>query len=122
MIKFFGIISALAVSSIAGGCAVPPKMYYWGDYSKSVYACRKDGTDEQLIKHKQVLETIIEESQQHNCRVPPGVYAELGYIYFRQNKNDDAIRFFDLEAKTYPEAGILMERLTQAAKAKGQEK
>jgi len=50
--------------------------------------------------------------------VVPGVYAELGYIYFRQNATDAAVKYFLLEEQTYPESRIFMERLVQAAKAR----
>ena len=118
MEKKLGFYFALfLLAFMAFGCAAP-RMYYWGDYSNSLYACCKDQTEENLIKHKIILENIIEESHKRELRVPPGVYAELGYIHFRQNKNAEAIKFFDLEEKTYPESKVFMQRLTQAAKAK----
>ena len=122
MRKVYVFFLVLVASGVTFGCAAPKKMYYWGEYSNSIYSCKKDATEENLLKHRQVLETIIKESHEKSLRVPPGVYAELGYICFRQNKNDDAVRYFDLESKTYPEAGILMQRLIQAAKAKDKEK
>ena len=100
------------------GCATTEKMYYWGDYSTTLYAARKEANDESLLKHKNTLENIIAESGKRNLRVPPGVYGELGYIYFRQNNNDTAVKYFEMEARTYPESRVFMERLTQAAKAK----
>jgi len=108
------------MSFLIFGCAAP-KMYYWGDYSSSLHRCRKDATDGNFLKHKQILENIVEESQKGNLRVPPGVYAELGYIYFRQNKYDDAIKYFELEERIYPESKIFMQRLTQAARARNKD-
>ncbi len=99
------------------GCTTP-RMYYWGDYSKSLYSYRKTPKDETLLRHKQVLENIIEESQKANLRIPPGVYAELGYIYFRENNGSQALKYFELEEKLYPESKIFMQRLTQAVKAR----
>lgn len=116
-IGFFLLIFPL--SFIAFGCATANKMYYWGDYSNSLYSCRKQATEENLLKHKQILENIIEESNKNDLRVPPGVYAELGYIYFRQNRNDEALKYFELEARTYPESKVFIQRLSQTAKAKG---
>lgn len=107
----------LGLAFISVGCAAP-RMYYWGDYSKSLYGSCKEPTEANLLKHKQVLENIVDESNKRNLRVPPGVYGELGYIYFRQGKNVEAIKYFDLEEKTYPESKVFMQRLTQAAKAK----
>jgi hypothetical protein len=102
------------------GC-VAPQMYYWGDYSSSLHRYRKDPKEENFLKHKQVLEKIVAESQKNNLKVPPGVYAELGYIYFRENKGNEAIKYFELETQIYPESKLFMDRLTQAAKAKNQD-
>lgn len=98
------------------GCAGPPRMYYWGNYSDSLYQTKKHPSDESILSHQQVLEKILEESGKSNIRVPPGVYAELGYIYFRQNKKDLAIRNFKIEKALYPESALLMDRLENAAK------
>ena len=46
--------------------------------------------------------------------MPPGVYAELGYFYFRQNNDGLASRYFQMEEDLYPESKILMTRLKQA--------
>jgi hypothetical protein len=117
----FFVSTACFASFMAYGCATQQPMYYWGDYSNSLYCCRKDSTEENLLKHKEILENIVEESAKRNLRVPPGVCAELGYIYFRQKKNQEAIKYFETEERTYPESKVLMQRLTQAAKAKTEE-
>ncbi len=89
-------------------------MYYWGDYSRSLYKLKKEPNDENLIKHKQELENIIENSKSMTLRVPPGVYAELGYIYFKQNNDKLAFQYFNMEETIYPESKILMIRCKQA--------
>jgi len=116
MKKNFFYFLIFLMSFLFFGCAAPKKMYHWGDYSSSLYRCRKDATEENFLKHKQVLEKIVEESRKEDVKVPPGVYAELGYFYFRQSKYDDAIKYFELEKQIYPESEIFMQRLTQAAR------
>jgi len=96
------------------GCAPKPTMYYWGNYSKTLYYSKKTPGDETLLAHKQTLENIIEQSKSYNLRVPPGVFAELGYIYFRQNNDKLASQYFKMEEDLYPESKILMARLKQA--------
>lgn len=118
---FFLISVVCFASFMISGCATQQPMYYWGDYSDSLYCCHKDSTDENLLKHKQILENIIEESGKRNLRVPPGVCAELGYLYFRQNKSQEALKYFEMEERTYPESKILMQRLTQATKARSEQ-
>ena len=97
------------------GCAAPQKMYYWGDYSNTLYQSKKHPSEQTSLGHQQALENISAESGKNNLPIPPGVYAELGYIYFRQNKKDLAIQNFKMEKQLYPEATILMDRLEKAA-------
>ncbi|MCK9363483.1 MAG: DUF4810 domain-containing protein [Syntrophales bacterium] len=98
------------------GCATPQKMYYWGDYSNTLYQSKKHPSEQTSLGHQQALENIIAESGKNNLRIPPGVHAELGYIYFRQNKKDLAIQNFNMEKQLYPESAILMDRLENAVK------
>jgi len=93
------------------GCATQKPMYNWGDYSSSLYKLKKDPCDENLMKYKQVLLKIMEDSKKKGLRVPPGVYCEYGYISMKEGKTDEALAYFDLEEKTYPESVVFMQRL-----------
>jgi hypothetical protein len=110
----FGFILLLAV--FLAGCAAPQKMYYWGDYSKTLYQLKKHPSEQSGLVHQQALENIIVESGKNNLRIPPGVHAELGYIYFHQNRKEMAIQNFEMEKQLYPESALLMERLENAVK------
>ncbi|HOF04561.1 MAG TPA: DUF4810 domain-containing protein [Syntrophales bacterium] len=109
------VIVSAGLILFLSGCAGGQKMYYWGDYSDTLYKYKKNPSEQSLLDHRQSLERILEESAKNNLRVPPGVYAELGYIYFRQNKKDLAIQNFQREKALYPEATLLMDRLEKAA-------
>ena len=100
------------------GCATQ-KLYTWGDYSSSLYKLKKNPCDEKLQNHKQVLVKIVDDSKENGLRVPPGVYCEYGYILLKEGKNDEALRYFDLEQQTYPESTVLIQRLkSQISKSK----
>lgn len=88
-------------------------MYYWGNYSESLYQTKKHPSPETLAEHMAVLERIVETSNEKNCRMPPGVYAELGYLYALRNDHKRAIELFTMEKQTYPEATVFMDRLIQ---------
>ncbi|WP_020589403.1 DUF4810 domain-containing protein [Desulfobacter curvatus] len=96
------------------GCA-EKRMYYFGDYSQTLYSFEKNQNEESLVAHQQVLEKIITKSGKQNTPVPPGIYAELGFIYIKKNKPKEAIPLFQAEARQYPESSLLMERLVQMA-------
>jgi hypothetical protein len=85
------------------GCT-PQTMYYWGDYSNSLYKVKKDATPEMLDKHKIELLEIIKKSNEKSLRVPPGINAELGYIFLLQEQYDQAIIYLNKEKSIYPES------------------
>lgn len=114
--KFF-IFVVIITSIFFAGC-MPQKMYYFGNYSQTLYSFEKNQTGEALINHKQELEKVISESEARNLPVPPGIYAELGYINLKANNSQEAIRLFQAESQLYPESKHLMDRLIQSAKAK----
>ncbi len=70
-------VAVLALLCTAG-CVPRPSMYYWGNYSETLYRAKKTPGDDTLLAHRQSLENIVEQSKTLNLRVPPGVYAELG--------------------------------------------
>lgn len=120
--KVFLVSVSMAIILFASGCATGNKMYYYGNYSNTLYANAKNPSDESLLEHKQMLEKIVEESKQKSLRVPPGIYAELGYIYFRTNDSKTAIQYFQLEEQVYPESKHMMTRLIQATESRDKSK
>lgn len=102
----------LFATIIFAGCVAQPKpMYFWGNYSSSLYAYKKLPNDETLKAHKSALINIMEQSQKQGLRVPPGVYSEYGYILMKEGKNNEALKYFELEEQTYPESKVFVERL-----------
>ena len=118
MKKIF-IWSILGISCwiLLNGCA-QKQLYYFGDYSNTLYMNEKFHDEESLLEHKQELEQIISESENRKMSVPPGIYAELGFLNLKSNNTKEAIMLFQTEAKIYPESRFLMDRLIQMANKK----
>jgi len=97
---------------LIGGC-VPSKdtTFYWGDYSQTLYDFTKDPTEETLAAHKEQLLLIIKESPNRGKRVPPGVYAEYGYILLKEGKEKEGLGYLNMEMGIYPEALIFITRI-----------
>lgn len=102
-------VLAAVVCMTMFGCA--PSMYYWGDYSASLYSYKKNPTDNTLARYKKCLEDIIVTSPKDNLRVPPGIYCEYGYLMAKAGNNTEAVKYFDLEKSTYPESAYFMDKL-----------
>jgi hypothetical protein len=100
----------LLLLGVLMGCATQRPLYYWGNYSSSLYNYKKAPTEENLNAHKAVLLKIIDESNKLNLRVPPGVCCEYGYVLLKEGKEEEAMRYFELEEKTYPESKPFLDR------------
>ena len=96
-------------------CATVPIPYNWSGYSSSLYGVKKEPSDEKLHAHKLVLMQIIQGSDGKPLRVPPGIYAEYGYILVKEGKTEEGIKYLDLEAQTFPEAKVFIERVKAQA-------
>jgi len=100
---------------VISGCASKTPMYEYADYSESYYAVKKDAGDESMKEWKTALEESIEKSNAQAIRIPPGINANLGYIYLKLNNSDKAILFFNAEKTTYPESTVFMNKLIKKA-------
>lgn len=99
------------------GCAM--QKYYWGDYEKSLYKYYKNPGD--LDDLAENLADTIEHGEEKN-KVPPGIYAEYGYVLLIQGKAKEAILYFDKEKEHWPESTHLMNIMLRTANSKQQNK
>lgn len=97
--------AAIAVS--VSGCA-PKPIYSWGEYEKSLVASYVT-QDEAAARSS--LELTIDAASRQGGRVPPGVYAEYGFLLYKSGQREGAIQAFQQEAALFPEAKPLMDRL-----------
>ena len=108
--KRYFYLSVIIIPLLVSGCQ-SSELFYWGGYSSSLYALKKNPDDKTLLLHKKSLEDIIRVSINRGKRVPPGVFAELGYILFKEGKENEAIINFDAELRTYPESSVFVNKI-----------
>lgn len=100
------------------GCAAPQKpMYYWHDYSDTLYEMKKTPGKESQEKHLATLNKIIDDSNANDVRVPPGIYCELGYLCFKEGDKEKALKYFELEKEIYPESELMISKLMKMAES-----
>ena len=101
--------------SLITGCATS-SMYEWGDYEKDLYLYYKD--PENLDEYMDALQEIVSDSEKAD-KVPPGMYAEFGYILYEQGRIADAKGYFQKEKDRWPESALFMDmaigNLTESA-------
>ena len=110
------LTSVLATFTLLmSGCGGHQPMYEYADYSESYYQLKQNGDAETTGEWKVALEDSIKESNEEGLRTPPGINANLGYLYLRVNDDDKAISFFNVEKKIYPESTVFMDKLIKKA-------
>lgn len=104
------LILLAGIFMILTGCAT--QQYYWGDYEKSLYKYYKNpGNIDDLTEN---LADTIERGERKN-KVPPGIYAEYGYVLLAQGKAKEAIIYFNKEKEKWPESTHLMNIMIRTA-------
>lgn len=114
IIKFFiaGVVSALVMT----GCANrQPNMYYWGEYETLIYNMYiEEGTAEADVQIEK-LTTDIGKARDAGKKVPPGVYAHLGFMYASKGNVNLAVDAFNQEKALFPESAKFIDGMMDRA-------
>ena len=86
--------------------------YNWNNYDTKMYAHYKNPAErEDFIK---ALKEILDDAEPAG-KVPPGIYAEYGFVMYEQGNNQQAVLYFQKEADKWPESGAFMTKLIAIA-------
>jgi hypothetical protein len=102
----------LAVATGLTGCGTP-SLYYWGDFEQGLYD--RYVTEQHAQADAYLLETITSAEQQH-LKVPPGAYADYGFLLFKRGDRNGAVAYFEKEKRAFPESSALMTKLIDRIK------
>jgi len=113
------IVPVIAVIILAGCAPQPAKpLYNYAGYSDSYYAYKKNMTPESTLQlEKSIEEAINGTENSRSGRVAPGMHANLGYLYLKAGKPNEAIASFTIEKTVYPESTLFMDKLITRIKA-----
>lgn len=90
------------------GCA-SPGLYSWGEYERGLYSAYKDPGEVEALRLK--LEAHIAAMETVQQKVAPGLYAELGTLYYQKGDTDKAKYYYTKEYDAWPESRGLMNAL-----------
>ncbi len=104
--KFLNLILPLFLV----GCA--SQKYSWNNYDGNLYSYYKNPVEkEKFIERLKI--TILKGEQEG--KVPPGIYAEYGYMLYENHDFAGAITYFKKEQDLWPESQYLMEKMIKNA-------
>ena len=107
-------VAGLALILLASCGTTSPqqkRLYSWDDYRVTSYDYYKSLTPEASAKLKATLERMISQPGGLRQTVPPGTYAEYGYLLGMEGKHEEAIKMFEREMALYPESAPFMRHM-----------
>lgn len=105
------ILSVLAALAL-GSCTTTTKaLYSWYDYEDATYQYNKKPTDEQRLKVLEQYVKVISKQKATRGAVPPGLYAEYGYMLCKGGEKDKGLTYMKKETELYPESEKYISRI-----------
>jgi len=121
---FLALLPLLAAIAVTGCAHKNTALYNYGTYSQSYYAYAQDLSPEKALElQKAMEEAIANTGDSTSGRVPPGMYANLGYLYLKGGDSANAIESFRKEESIYPESAHFMQSMIKKVQtAEGEKK
>jgi len=96
------------------GCG-PRTMYQWGSYEPDLLKyCKHPESMQVFLKH---LDKQVTRNVEKGKKVPPGLFAELGYLHYKAGDPKIASVYFTKEKENWPESAKLMDRMIEATQS-----
>lgn len=110
MIKnhFFLLASLLVFSNCTSS---KPALYSWQNYETSSYTYLKNSDEAALEELVVAYEKIISEQSGTRNVVPPGIYADYGFLLLQNGENEKGKEMLQKEIEIYPESKIFIDRI-----------
>lgn len=113
---------AVITMILMAGCATNKDIYYWGEYEQLIYdAYMKPGSADTATQIEK-LNADIQKAAATGKKVPPGIYAHLGFLYAMEGKDSQSKAAFKQEQTLYPESNTLIEGMMKRARQNEEKK
>lgn len=101
---------------LLASCTSTKPLYSWSKYDISSYNYLKYNDEksfQELIKN---YEAIIAKQKGSRQVVPPGIYADYGFILLQTGKTEEGNAMLEKEIELYPESKIFIDRIIKMQK------
>lgn len=101
----------IAPAIIYSSCSTNRTLYSWYDYEKISYIYTKKNTEENRGYALEEYKKVIDHQVSLRKTVPPGIYAEYGYMLYKSGRKKEGLKYIKEEAKLYPESEKYISKL-----------
>jgi len=111
------ILCSACLALMLSSCATQEKpLYEWANYEKASYNYYKkqtpEDTQELLLTYAKM---IGQQGKSQRKVVPPGIYAEYGFLLIQTGKKEEGLSMLKNEIEAYPESKAFIERIIKMA-------
>lgn len=96
----------IALTMLSSGCTMTK--YKWNHYDSTLYQHYKNPSEKESFIEN--LMSIIQEGEPTNS-VPPGIYAEYGYVLYENGRYTESVNYFQKEYDKWPESRVIMSKM-----------
>ncbi len=104
------LVFVFAVFLLAS-CTVQKPLYSWDRYESASYNFLKNSNEKSINDLIEAYQNIIEKQKGSRGVVPPGIYADYGFLLLQANKTAEGKEMLLKEMELYPESKIFIERI-----------
>jgi hypothetical protein len=92
-------------------CTTQKPLYTWANYEVTSYNYLKNSDEKSTQELIETYKQIIEKQKGSRGMVPPGVYADYGFLLLQANKTEEGKAMLLKEISLYPEAQVFIDRI-----------
>ena len=107
MKKIILLVTIVTITS----CSAPANLYTWNKYESNSYNFLKNTNETTTNKLSEEYKKIINKQKGIRGVVPPGVYADYGFLLLQSNNMVQAREMLQKEVELYPESKIFIDRI-----------
>lgn len=100
---------------LLASCATKP-LYSWGKYDVASYQYLKSNDEKSSEKLIKTYDKIIKKQKGSRNSVPPGIYADYGFILLQLGRVSEGNAMLEKEITLYPESKIFIDRIIKMQK------
>jgi len=109
MKKIF-LFTGLATIIFLTSCS-PKILYSWDNYDAASVKYLKDGDEKSIEQMIKTYQQLIDKQKGTRKTVPPGIYADYGFILMQIGKTEEGKAMLEKEIVLYPESKIFIDRI-----------
>jgi hypothetical protein len=105
------LLGIFAAMCLASSCTPQKSLYSWYQYDQTSYNYLKNADEKSTLQLIETYQKIIEKQRGSRQVVPPGVYADYGFILLQANKTEQGKAMLLKEVELYPESKVFIDRI-----------